>query len=398
MKGLVLEGGGAKGSYQIGAYKALRDLGMEFQGVCGTSIGALNGAYIVQDDIDVIEEIWTKYDYTSFMNIEEKLYEQYKDLDFTPKNINHVIKLINKAIKNEGIDISPLKKLLKETLDEDKIRNSNKDFAFLAVSWNKKFNPHPMYIEDIEKGRLVEYLITSANLPIFKIDKLDDTIYLDGMFSENIPVSLLEEKGYKDLVVIRLLDDFLGKMSLNKYKDLNIKTIVPSESLGGCLNKDSEHAKKNIKLGYLDTMKSYKRYEGVDYYFEADYKFDEDYCFNKIKSLNEETIKIILEIFNLKNDATLRTLLEIIVPKCGEILGLKPEFTYKDLFYKIYERKLQENKLNRIVLYDFNKVVELIHKNINNSNVNLSNIKGFKKDKIITLLTNTLILDFKNNM
>ena len=145
-------------------------------------------------------------------------------------------------------------------------------------------------------------------------------------------------------------------------------------------------------------MKSYKRYEGVDYYFEADYKFDEDYCFNKIKSLNEETIKIILEIFNLKNDATLRTLLEIIVPKCGEILGLKPEFTYKDLFYKIYERKLQENKLNRIVLYDFNKVVELIHKNINNSNVNLSNIKGFKKDKIITLLTNTLILDFKNNM
>ena len=44
MKGLVLEGGGTKGAYQIGAYKALRDLGIEFQGVAGTSIGALNGA------------------------------------------------------------------------------------------------------------------------------------------------------------------------------------------------------------------------------------------------------------------------------------------------------------------------------------------------------------------
>ena len=31
MKGLVLEGGGTKGAYQIGAYKALRDLGIEFQ-------------------------------------------------------------------------------------------------------------------------------------------------------------------------------------------------------------------------------------------------------------------------------------------------------------------------------------------------------------------------------
>ena len=52
MKGLVLEGGGTKGAYQIGAYKALRDLGIEFQGVAGTSIGALNGAYIIQNDIE----------------------------------------------------------------------------------------------------------------------------------------------------------------------------------------------------------------------------------------------------------------------------------------------------------------------------------------------------------
>jgi len=32
MKGLVLEGGGTKGAYQIGAYKALRDLGISFKG------------------------------------------------------------------------------------------------------------------------------------------------------------------------------------------------------------------------------------------------------------------------------------------------------------------------------------------------------------------------------
>ena len=136
MKGLVLEGGGTKGAYQIGAYKALRDLGIEFQGVTGTSIGALNGAYIIQNDIEVMEDIWVKYDYTHFMNIDEETYEKYKNMDFTPKNINTVIELINKARKNEGIDISPLRELIEKTLKEEAIRNSNKDFGLVTVWWD----------------------------------------------------------------------------------------------------------------------------------------------------------------------------------------------------------------------------------------------------------------------
>ena len=47
MKGLVLEGGGTKGAYQLGAYKALKELGMEFDGIVGTSIGALNAAFVL---------------------------------------------------------------------------------------------------------------------------------------------------------------------------------------------------------------------------------------------------------------------------------------------------------------------------------------------------------------
>ena len=40
-----------------------------------------------------------------------------------------------------------------------------------------------------------------------------------------MPISLLEQKGYEDIVVIRLLDDFLGKINLNKYQNINIKTF-----------------------------------------------------------------------------------------------------------------------------------------------------------------------------
>lgn len=53
--GLVLEGGGAKGAYQIGAWKALREAGVKIRGVAGTSVGALNGALICMGDMDRAE-------------------------------------------------------------------------------------------------------------------------------------------------------------------------------------------------------------------------------------------------------------------------------------------------------------------------------------------------------
>lgn len=55
---LVLGGGGAKGSYEIGVFKALEEIGIEIDSVYGTSIGALNGAMVVQGDVKKAEEIW----------------------------------------------------------------------------------------------------------------------------------------------------------------------------------------------------------------------------------------------------------------------------------------------------------------------------------------------------
>ena len=42
--GLVLAGGGTKGAYEVGAWKALRELGVDITAIVGTSIGAINGA------------------------------------------------------------------------------------------------------------------------------------------------------------------------------------------------------------------------------------------------------------------------------------------------------------------------------------------------------------------
>ena len=58
MIGLVLEGGGVKGSYEAGVYQALYECGIKINGVCGTSIGALNGAIIASNHGEDLAKIW----------------------------------------------------------------------------------------------------------------------------------------------------------------------------------------------------------------------------------------------------------------------------------------------------------------------------------------------------
>lgn len=42
--GLVLAGGGGKGAYQLGAWKALKEMDVRFDAIAGASIGSINGA------------------------------------------------------------------------------------------------------------------------------------------------------------------------------------------------------------------------------------------------------------------------------------------------------------------------------------------------------------------
>lgn len=71
--GLVLEGGGAKGAYQIGAWKALKEAGVKIKGVSGTSVGALNGALICMGDMERAESLWSNIAYSQIMDVDDEL-------------------------------------------------------------------------------------------------------------------------------------------------------------------------------------------------------------------------------------------------------------------------------------------------------------------------------------
>ena len=54
---LTLEGGGARGAYQIGAFEALSEAGVKINAAAGTSVGALNGALISMGNMELAREL-----------------------------------------------------------------------------------------------------------------------------------------------------------------------------------------------------------------------------------------------------------------------------------------------------------------------------------------------------
>ena len=256
-KAIVLCGGGAKGAYQIGAWKALRKLGFYPDIVTGTSVGALNGALIVMNDYNKAYKIWS--------NIDMKQIFSFKNVDIT--KANSMVELTKLLIsQGESASYEPLLKLIENNIDEEKVRNSKIDFGFVTTQFLplKKIE---MYKEDIPKGYLNDYIMASAACyPYMKSYTIGKKSYIDGGYFDNMPIQMAIKKGATDIVVIDL--KAVGKKNI--YQDLPAKItyIESNHNLGGIMIFDKDNSIKNIKLGYLDTMKAFNKLEGDLYAFK----------------------------------------------------------------------------------------------------------------------------------
>jgi len=355
MYGLVLEGGGAKGAFQIGAWKAMRELGIEIGGVAGTSVGALNGAMIIQNDFERCYDLWYNMNPSKVMNIEDKLMRKLVKLDITPDNIQYIMNQLKNILGGRGIDITPLKELLKENIDEDIIRKSNKDFGIVTISLSDR-KPMELFIENIPEGHLINYLLASANLPVFKMEKIDGKLYLDGGFYDNIPVRLLLTKGYRDLIVVRLYG-FGRKRRVNE-DGLNITYINPSEELGMSLDFRTQRARKNLKLGYYDTLRVLKGLKGAKYYIEP--KNDDDYFIYYFMNLDKDIVLKLGSILGIEDMPYRRMLFEHIIPKLGELLDVEKVGSYEDIVLALYERVAQRHGVERFKVYSYEDFINAV--------------------------------------
>lgn len=257
--GLVLSGGGAKGSYEIGVWKAIKDMGIPIVAITGTSIGALNGAMLVQGDGDLCELAWTNFSVEEIIDIEDKEWEEEKIYE---KHFS-IFTVLRNLITMDGLELTPLTEALNQYIDEDKIRSSPIDFGLVAYSLTD-LKPFQAFKDEIPKGQIVNYLVASACFPVFKPIEIEDKKFIDGGFHDNVPISLMASKGIEDIIVVDISGFGVPK---SKYdKDLNIVKIQNTEDIGKTLDISPEQAKKNIELGYLDALKEFGIVKGEKYY------------------------------------------------------------------------------------------------------------------------------------
>ncbi len=259
--GLVLSGGGTKGAYEVGAWRAVTELKIPLRGITGTSIGALNAALFLSTELKDIEKIYRTIRLTDVLPVSEDDVDPNKNV-FDPGNLLAITK---EYLVRRGLDNSPLRNLLKTHLNIDRIYASPLDLGIVTFDVQSR-EPLRLFKEDIEKDKLVDYLLASANFPIFRTQDLGGKRFMDGGLYDNMPFNPMIERGYTHLIVIDINGLGLTRKVQNPDK-ICLKMVTCSEDLGGTFEFNRERIIRNMKLGYLDTMKAFHKLFGNHYFF-----------------------------------------------------------------------------------------------------------------------------------
>lgn len=248
--GIVLEGGGAKGAYQIGVLKALKELNVQYECVVGTSIGALNGVPYVLDNYEESCKLWQNIDFSYSNNKKNREYSS-NIFDKITRNIDAFEK---QYMKSEGIDPENIINYYKEVIDEEKIRKSHIEYGFTTYCLTDR-KPLKLYKEDIPIGLMHEFVFASCNLPVFTPRPINGKYYLDGSMFSKLPVEMAVEKGCNVIITIRLRP---GSYDFHNYKDIEIIDIAPDEFLSNTLEASQDRIMWMIDKGYEDGIKILK--------------------------------------------------------------------------------------------------------------------------------------------
>jgi hypothetical protein len=253
-------------------------------------------------------------------------------------------------IKNGGVDIAPLKRLIGEFLDEDKIRDSGRDFFLVTfcVSEMKTLN---LGLEDIPCGELEGFLLASAYLYGFKNEKINGKRYFDGSIVNRLPLSLLLNKDYTDIIEIHL---YRGGINYRKSlpEEVKIHDVIPRVNLGNVVQFDKDRSIKNMIIGYYDGLRLIYGLEGEMYYIVP--TEDTSWFADKIKKLSPVK-KIEIEV-----------MLRIPLKSCD-----------KEVFIATLEATAKELGVERYHLY----TVSALHEKVKESYLEFEQGRGVKRKK-----------------
>ena len=250
-KALVLAGGGARGSYQVGVWRALMELDWHPQIITGTSVGSLNGAMFVLDQYETARDMWLAIRSKDVMELPEE------DADLSALH-----QFLRSVVKAGGMDVTPLEEIVERVLDEDALRASPIRFGLVTVE-KRGLKPRELPLEEIPKGKVKDYLLASAAcFPALRAKQIDGVQFLDGGYRDNMPTGLAQKMGAEELVCVDL--EGVG-ITLPNRTGLPTTMVRSYWELGDILHFDPDTARRNIELGYYDTLRAFGRLRGCAY-------------------------------------------------------------------------------------------------------------------------------------
>ena len=259
---MALAGGGSKGIYQVGAWRALSELGIEWEAVCGTSIGAVNAAFMAQNDWEKAAGMWENLTMDQCIRLPE-------NAELVSNNLlerKHTRLLLREVVEHGGIDQTPLRGLLEKYIDVNDVYDSSIDFGLCTYALRERSGVK-LWKEDIPREDFFQYILASSALPGLRPIRLDNQIYLDGGLADNLPIDMLRAKGFRNILAI---DIQAPKKRNLPTERLRITHICNSLDLGGPLDLTHEVLFRNYQLGYLDVRKTFGFYDGMHYYIPCD--------------------------------------------------------------------------------------------------------------------------------
>lgn len=287
--GLVLAGGGSRGAYQIGVWKALIELGLDkyVEVVSGTSIGALNAMLFLQGDYNLAEDIWHNLTKDEIMPLEEKDLIVKGILFFLgAKNMSFIKKYIPNAVKGGTLSREGLNDIL-ERVDFNKIKNSKiKGYATCTSIPEIKaqyFNINKYSAEDIKKILFA----TSAVPLVYDSPVIENISYLDGGIVDNIPIQPVYGEKCDIIIVVQLEANIIVDRYM--YPNTNIISINSEEGEGpdlkGMMDFDTDVIRRRITRGYKDTIYKIKPIMDMTRYIDKNESKPKDNMRNAIRRI-----------------------------------------------------------------------------------------------------------------
>lgn len=242
MTGLVLNGGGGKGAYQIGVLKALmeKNLLSDVGAVSGVSIGAVNGILFALGNVDIMYKVWDDIDMETVFDL---------DLDM----------LLDQKYYFSRDEMN---RLMDQYIDYTAVSESTMDiFCGVCRVEEEHYYPEYMQLNGKSTEEIKKILMASTAMPVvYESVVIDGKKYRDGGIRDNEPIKPLYDLGIRKFIIIGLNSKKIFDGS--KYPDAEFIVIYPSHDLGdlinGTLNFQDSAKEFRSALGYKDGLRAVK--------------------------------------------------------------------------------------------------------------------------------------------